>query len=91
MTIALALISLLTGRPAKRSAAITGEITLSGRLLPVGGVKEKVLAARRARLKTVVLPSRNKVEADNLPEEVRRDIEIVLVETVDEAVDHLLV
>ncbi|MDA8241545.1 MAG: endopeptidase La [Nitrospiraceae bacterium] len=91
VTIALALISLLTGRPAKRSAAITGEITLSGRLLPVGGVKEKVLAARRARLKTVVLPSRNKVEADNLPEEVRRDIEIVLVDTVDEAVDHLLV
>ncbi|MDA8104267.1 MAG: endopeptidase La [Nitrospiraceae bacterium] len=91
VTIALALISLLTGRPAKRSAAITGEITLSGRLLPVGGVKEKVLAARRTRLKTVVLPSRNKVEADNLPEEVRRDIEIVLVDTVDEAVGHLLV
>jgi ATP-dependent Lon protease len=90
VTIALTLISLLTGRPAKRSAAITGEITLSGRLLPVGGVKEKVLAARRARLKTVVLPSKNKVEADNLPEEVRRDIGIVLVDTVDEAVEHLL-
>jgi ATP-dependent Lon protease len=91
VTIALALISLLTGRPAKRSAAITGEITLSGRLLPVGGVKEKVMAARRARLKTAVLPSRNKVEADNLPEEVRRDIEIVLVDAVEEAVEHILV
>jgi ATP-dependent Lon protease len=90
VTIALALISLLTGRPAKRSAAITGEITLSGRLLPVGGVKEKVLAARRARLKTAVLPARNKVEADNLPEAVRRDIEIVLVDAVEEAVERIL-
>ncbi|MDA8431382.1 MAG: endopeptidase La [Nitrospiraceae bacterium] len=91
VTIALALISVLTGRPARRAAAITGEITLSGRLLPVGGVKEKVLAARRARLKTVVLPSKNRAEADSLPDEVRRDIEIVLADSVDEAVPHILV
>ena len=91
VTIALALISLLTGRKAKRSAAITGELTLSGRLLPVGGIKEKVLAARRARLKTVVLPSKNRVERDSLPPEVWAGLEIVFADTIEEAVDKVLV
>jgi ATP-dependent Lon protease len=91
VTIALALLSLLTGRPAKRSAAITGELTLSGRILPVGGIKEKILAARRARLKTVVLPSKNKVEIDSLPEEVKGKLEIVFAETVEDVVGSVLV
>ncbi len=90
VTIALALISLLTGRPAKRSAAITGELTLSGRILPVGGIKEKILAARRARLKTVILPSKNKVEIDILPEEVKGKLEIVFAETVEDVVGSVL-
>lgn len=90
VTIALALISLLTARAAKKSAAITGELTLSGRILPVGGIKEKILAARRARLKTVVLPSKNKVEIDNLPPEVKGQLEILFAETVEEVVEWVL-
>jgi ATP-dependent Lon protease len=90
VTIALALISLLTARAAKKSAAITGELTLSGRILPVGGIKEKILAARRARLKTVVLPSKNKVEIDNLPPEVKGQLEILFAETVEEVVGWVL-
>jgi ATP-dependent Lon protease len=91
VTIALALLSLLTARPAKRSAAITGELTLSGRILPVGGIKEKILAARRARLKTVVLPSKNRVEIESLPEEVKGTLEIVFADTIEDAVDSVLV
>ncbi len=90
VTIALALISRLTGRAAKKSAAITGELTLSGRILPVGGIKEKILAARRARLRTVVLPSKNKVEIDSLPREVKGELEIVFAETVEDVVDLVL-
>ncbi len=91
VTIVLSLLSLLTGKPAKRSAAITGELTLSGRILPVGGIKEKILAARRARLKTVVLPSKNKPEIDSLPEEVKGKLEIVFADTVEDAVRSVLV
>lgn len=91
VTIALALLSLLTNRPAKRSAAITGELTLSGRILPVGGIKEKILAARRARLKTVVLPLKNKVEIDGLPSEVKGKLDIVFADTVEEVVGSVLV
>ncbi len=90
VTIALALISLLTARAARKSVAITGELTLSGRILPVGGVKEKILAARRARLKTVVMPSKNKVEIDNLPPEVKGELEIVFAETVEDVVGCVL-
>jgi len=91
VTIALALLSLLTFRPAKRSAAITGELTLSGRILPVGGIKEKILAARRARLKTVILPSKNRVEIESLPEEVKGTLEIVFADTMEDVVDSVLV
>ncbi len=90
VTIALALISLLTAKAARKSVAITGELTLSGRILPVGGIKEKILAARRARLKTVVLPSKNKVEIDNLPAEVKGELEIVFAETVEDVVGCVL-
>lgn len=63
---------------------MTGEITLRGKVLPVGGVKEKVLAAHRAGLKTVILPRRNEVDLEDVPEEVRRACRIVLVESVDQ-------
>jgi ATP-dependent Lon protease len=89
-TIALALLSLLTGRAARRDVAITGELTLSGRILPVGGIKEKILAARRAGLKTVLLPLRNKVELDTLSEEVTQGLECHLVDDIREAVDIVL-
>jgi ATP-dependent Lon protease len=89
-TIALALLSLLTGRAARRDVAITGELTLSGRILPVGGIKEKILAARRAGLKTVLLPLRNKMELDTLSEEVTQGLECRLVDDIREAVDMVL-
>jgi ATP-dependent Lon protease len=66
---------------------MTGEITLRGKVLPVGGVKEKVLAAHRAGLRTVILPRHNDVDLDDVPEEVRRECRLVLVESVDEALE----
>jgi len=89
-TIAIALISLFTGRPARRDVAISGELTLSGRILPVGGIKEKILAARRAGVKTVILPAQNRVDLEDLGEDVRGDIEIHLVERVDDMIDKVL-
>ncbi len=89
-TIAIALISLLTGRPAKRDVAISGELTLSGRILPVGGLKEKILAARRAGVKVVVLPVKNKVDLENLPNDVKEGLDVHLVERLEEIVDLVL-
>jgi len=90
IAIALALISLLTKRPARKDVAMTGEVTLTGRVLPVGGVKEKILAARRARVKTILLPEKNRVDVEELPPEIRDGIDIVSVSSIDEAVDHVL-
>jgi ATP-dependent Lon protease len=84
ITIATALVSLITGRPVRSDLAMTGEITLRGKILPIGGVKEKVLAAHRAGLKTVLLPRRNDRDLQEIPAEVRNDIKIVLVDTVDD-------
>jgi ATP-dependent Lon protease len=89
-TIVMALISLFTDRPARRDVAISGELTLSGRILPVGGIKEKILAARRAGVKTVILPLQNKVDLEDLGEDVRGDIEIHLVERVEDMIDKVL-
>ncbi len=91
ITISMALISLLTRRPARRDVAMSGEITLTGRILPVGGIKEKILAAKRAKVKTVLLPARNKVDVEELPAEVRKDIEIELIDTIDDAMNIVLV
>ena len=85
ITMATALASLVTQRQVKPQVAMTGEITLTGRVLPVGGIKEKVLAARRAGIKTVVLPADNEKDVlENVPEDVRREIDFRFVEGVDE-------
>ncbi len=89
-TIAIALISLLTGRPSRRDVAVSGELTLSGRILPVGGVKEKLLAARRAGVKVVVFPLKNKVDLENLSQDVKDGLEIHLGERIEEIVDRVL-
>jgi len=90
-TIAVSLISLLSGMPARRDVAITGEITLSGRILPVGGIKEKILAARRAGVKVVVLPMKNKVDTETLPEDAKKGLEILLADKIGEMVDKVLI
>ncbi|MEP7212553.1 MAG: endopeptidase La [Acidobacteriota bacterium] len=82
ITMATALVSVLTQRPIRKEVAMTGEITLRGNVLPIGGVKEKLLAARRAKLKTVILPEANRPDIDDLPKEVREDLNFVFVEHV---------
>jgi ATP-dependent Lon protease len=82
ITIMMALVSLLTGRPARRDVAMTGEITLTGRILPVGGIREKVLAARRARVKTVIVPARNRDDVEELSGEAREGIDIRIADTI---------
>jgi ATP-dependent Lon protease len=84
VTIATALASLLTGRPVRADVGMTGEITLRGQVLPVGGIKEKVLAAHRAGLRTVIIPKRNEKDLDDLPAEVRNEMKVVLVDRVEE-------
>lgn len=84
VTMTTALVSLLTGRRVKPFIGMTGEITLTGQVLPVGGIKEKVLAAHRNGLKTVILPRRNAPDLDDVPEEVRKEMQFIFVDTVDE-------
>jgi ATP-dependent Lon protease len=91
VTIATALASLLTGRKVRDDVGMTGEITLRGQVLPVGGVKEKVLAAHRAGLKSVILPKQNAKDLEDVPEEVRASLQFVLAERVDEVFEAALV
>ena len=86
VTMAISLISLLTGKPTKSKLAMTGEITLRGRVLPIGGLKEKVLAAHRAGIRTVIIPSKNQKDLEDVPTEVRKSIAFAPVDTIDEAV-----
>jgi ATP-dependent Lon protease len=90
ITMATALVSLLTGRPARRDVAMTGEISLTGRVLAIGGLKEKVLAARRAGVKKVVIPDRNRQDMEDIPEDVRQALEFVFVADLSEAVTEVL-
>jgi ATP-dependent Lon protease len=90
VTIAASLASLLSGRPVKSDVAMTGEITLRGKVLPVGGIKEKVLAARRAGIKTIILPRRNERDLEDIQPEVRKELEMIFVDTVDEVIRHAL-
>ncbi|WP_088570234.1 endopeptidase La [Thermoflexus hugenholtzii] len=85
ITIVTALVSLLTDRPVRPDVGMTGEITLRGKVLPVGGIKEKALAAHRVGLRTVILPKRNEKDLEDVPEDVRQAMQFVLVETIDEA------
>ncbi|MBP7964508.1 MAG: endopeptidase La [Caldilineaceae bacterium] len=90
ITIATALAGLLTGRSVRPNLGMTGEITLRGKVLPIGGLKEKVLAATRFGLDTVILPKRNGADLDDVPETVRERMTFILVDTVDEVLDAAL-
>jgi ATP-dependent Lon protease len=70
---------------------LTGEITLTGRILPVGGIREKVLAAKRAKVRTVIVPARNRADVEELDEDMKKDIEIRLIDNVMDAVNAVLV
>ncbi len=87
VTIVTALVSLISGRSIKADVGMTGEITLRGQVMPVGGIKEKVLAAHRAGLKTVILPRRNDADLEDLPEEVRSDLDFHLVDMMEEVLE----
>ena len=90
VTIAVALASLLTGRPARRQAALSGELTLNGRLLPVSGIREKLLAAQRAGVKTVILPQGNAVDVASLEAEVTEGLEIILADDITQVLAQVL-
>jgi ATP-dependent Lon protease len=85
-----AMVSLLTARPVRHDVGMTGEITLRGRVLPVGGVKMKVLAAHRAGLTTVIIPKRNERDLDDLPDDVRQTMTFVLAEQIDDVLQTAL-
>jgi ATP-dependent Lon protease len=87
----VALTSLLTGRTARSDTAMTGEISLRGLVLPIGGVKEKVLAAARAGITTVLLPSRNKKDLEDVPDSARKQVRFVWLDRVDDAIAAALV
>ena len=91
VTMCTAMISTLTNTPVRKDIAMTGEITLRGKVLPVGGIKEKVLAAHRAGIRKVLLPADNKADIDDIPEKVRNEIEFVLISNAREALDQVLV
>ncbi len=84
ITMATALISALSGRPIRRDVAMTGEITLRGRVLPIGGLREKTLAAHRGGIRTFLLPKRNAKDLAELPDVVKEDLELIQVSTLDE-------
>jgi ATP-dependent Lon protease len=86
VAITAALASLLSKRPARHDIAVTGEVTLTGRVLPVGGIKEKVLAARQAGITTIILPERNRTDVRDIPEEARQELTFHFVEDVRDAV-----
>jgi ATP-dependent Lon protease len=84
ITIATAIASLVRGEPVADDLAMTGEITLTGQMLPIGGVREKVLAAQRYGLKRVVLPRENEPDLEELPEETRNELEFILVDSIED-------
>jgi ATP-dependent Lon protease len=87
ISLAVALISAFTNRPVRRDVSMTGEITLRGRMLPIGGVREKALAARRSGLTTFILPSKNKSDLQDIPKKLRQDMNFVLIDHVDEVLE----
>lgn len=89
ITMASAIASVFTGKPLRKDVAMTGEITLRGRVLPIGGLKEKVLAAKRMGIKTVIIPKRNKKDIEELPKYVKEGLKFILVESMDEVLKHV--
>ena len=88
VTILTSIVSLISGKPVKKNLAMTGEITLRGQVLPVGGIKEKVLASHRAGIKNIVLPQWNQKDlAEDIPKEVRKSIKFHFVDTVQDVLD----
>jgi ATP-dependent Lon protease len=84
VTMATALVSLLSGRPVKKGVSMTGEITLRGQVMPVGGIKEKMIAAHRAGLKTIIIPRRNGLDLEDLPADVRKSLSFTLADSVND-------
>ncbi|MFN2397205.1 MAG: endopeptidase La [Gemmatimonadaceae bacterium] len=91
VTMSTALVSAMSGRPVRKDVAMTGEITLRGRVLPIGGVKEKVLGAHRAGITTIILPKDNEADLEDIPEEVRNVLEFHCLETLDQVFEIALV
>lgn len=91
VTMCTALISTLTNIPVDRKVAMTGEVTLRGRVLPVGGIREKVLAAHRAGIEKILLPKENEKDLEEIPSSVKKDLEFVLLNDVEDALEHALV
>ena len=85
-----ALISACTHRPIRRDIGMTGEITLRGRVLPVGGIREKALAARRAGITTFIMPKKNETSLQKIPKKLRQDMNFILVERIDEVLSAAL-
>jgi ATP-dependent Lon protease len=90
ITMATSIASALTGRPVNKNTAMTGEVTLRGRVLPIGGLKEKTLAAKRMGLKRVIIPKRNSKDLEDIPKYIKKDMEFILVETMDDVLKHAL-
>ena len=90
VTVLTAIASILSGQMVRDDLAMTGEITLRGRVLPIGGLKEKVLAAHRAGIRRVLLPARNEADLDDIPAELREEMELILVDSMDEVLGHAL-
>ena len=90
VTVLTAMASILTGRPARDDIAMTGEITLRGRVLPIGGIKEKVLGAHRAGIRRVLLPTRNEADLDDIPADLRSEMELVMVDSIDQVLREAL-
>ncbi|MDH5763766.1 MAG: endopeptidase La [Nitrospinota bacterium] len=88
ITIAVAIISALTGNPVRRDITMTGEVTLTGKVLPIGGLKEKALAAHRVKIKNILIPKENEKDVPEIPENVRKKINFIPVETMDEVLQH---
>jgi ATP-dependent Lon protease len=90
VTVLTAMASILTGRPVREDVAMTGEITLRGRVLPIGGIKEKVLGAHRAGLRRVIMPRRNEADLDDIPADLRKQMKFVMIESIDEVLREAL-
>ena len=91
ITMATALMSLVTGRPVRDDTAMTGELTLTGKVLPIGGLKEKALAAQRAGVRRVLAPARNELDVEDIPEQLRKNLEFVWVDEIGDVFDAALV